>query len=307
VNGRRGSDPVLVACCAVAALVGGVVAVAVLGSVRDIDRPALVAALVGVAVLFGVLTAALAPAGSAPADPTRSGAGSRAAGAAPGRGLAGTASAGRGAAGSGSAGTAPAGRGAAGSAGHGSAGTASAGRGAAGSGSAGTASDGRDSGDSATGGSWWTAGESGSAEAAAKGRGSAGSRPAAHSGGATPRRGTEPPEPDDGFSWAGRSGSGGPEPAGGTRQWWTEPRTAATPESGPLVPALDLPEHPAETRIVQCTSCGDERVDVRHESAGGFAFDCGACGHHWSWQAGAPWPVAVVRPRLRRPAGPTTR
>jgi hypothetical protein len=278
VSGRPGSDPVFVVGCAVAALVGGVVAVAVLGSVRDIDRPGLVAALVGIVVLLGVLTAALAPAGTALADPPRSGAGS---------GAAGTTSPGRR---PGSAGTASAGRG--------SAGTASAGRG-----SAGTAPHGR--GGSPTGGSWWTDSESGSAEAVAKGRGSAGSQPAARS--ATPRRPTDPPEPDDGFSWADRSGDGGPEPADGTRQWWTEPRTAATAEPGPLVPALDLPEHPAETRIVQCTRCGDERVDVRHESAGGFAFDCGACGHHWSWQAGAPWPVAVVRPRLRRPAGPTTR
>jgi hypothetical protein len=292
VSGRRSSDPVLVVGCAVAALVGGVVAVAVLGSVRDIDRPALVAALVGVVVLLGVLTAALAPAagGRAPADPPRSGAGSRAGTAAPGRR-------------SGLAGTAPEGRGSAGP-GRGSTGSGS------GRGSAGTAPDGRGPGDSATGG-WWTDSESdgpGSAQLVPEGGGSAGSRPAGHSaGGATPRRRTEPPEPDDEFSWADRSGNGSPEPAGGTREWWTEPRTAATPEPGPLVPALELPEHPAETRIVQCTRCGDDRVDVRHESAGGFAFDCGACGHHWSWQAGAPWPVAVVRPRLRRPAGPTTR
>jgi hypothetical protein len=278
VSGRRGIDPVLVVGCAVAALVGSVVAVAVLGSVRDIDRPGLVAALVGVVVLLGVLTATLAPADRALAQPPRSGAGTRTAGTAPPGRPAGPAAAGRGSAGAGS----------------------------ASAGSGGTAPGGRGSGDAVAGGSWWTDSESGSAEPAAKGRGSAGSRPAAHSG-ATPRRRTEPSEHDDEFSWAGRSGNGTPEPADGTRQWWTEPGTTATAEPGPLVPALDLPEHPAETRIVQCTRCGDERVDVRHESAGGFAFDCGACGHHWSWQPGAPWPVAVVRPRLRRPAGPTTR
>jgi len=135
--------------------------------------------------------------------------------------------------------------------------------------------------------------------------------------GPVPPGGSAPGEPERPWSWAGTgsgTGSGGrrapvaaPERERPAPQWWSDraagPVPAAAPlaPAGPLVPALQLPEQPPGTRIVQCPRCGDGRVDLRH-SADGFAFRCGACGHHWTWQAGAPWPVTVVRPGLRRAA-----
>jgi hypothetical protein len=49
--------------------------------------------------------------------------------------------------------------------------------------------------------------------------------------------------------------------------------------------------------ILQCPRCGDFGVSVRAQQPH-FEFDCGQCGHSWTWTDGAPWPTTLVRPRL---------
>lgn len=191
MSGRRGTDPVLVAGAAVAAFTGAVLAVALLGATRDVDRPVFLAVLVGAAVLLAVLAAATLTA--RPESP----------------------------------------------------------------------------------------------------------RPAA--AGPAPKRNAAPPGPE----WRAAPA----EPAESTGQWWSTPAPAAphaaprpSTSDGAMVPDLDLPEPRAGTRIVTCPRCNGERVDLRH-AGDAFALDCTECRHQWSWAPGSPWPVTVVRPRLR-PAAP---
>jgi hypothetical protein len=107
----------------------------------------------------------------------------------------------------------------------------------------------------------------------------------------------------------------GSDPAGPDRQpvnvavpvrdgaWW-QASTGGPPGRKPADraagPAPDRLDPAATTRVVQCPRCGDFAVDVRHE-APGFAFGCRRCEHAWRWAPGTPWPVTVVRPRLRAP------
>lgn len=221
MSGHRGTAPVLVAGAAVAAFTGAVLAVALLGATRDVDRPVFLAVLVGAAVLLAVLAAATVTASPAPPEPRRPVAGR----------------------------STP---------------------------------------------SWNAAPSERERPAAPPQR----ERPAA----AIER---EQPAGPPGPEW--RAAPADPPQSEG--QWWSTPVPTALPAAprpstpaGPLVPDLDLPEPPAGTRIVTCPRCNGERVDLRH-AGDAFALDCTECRHQWSWAPGSPWPVTVVRPRLR-PAAP---
>lgn len=66
-----------------------------------------------------------------------------------------------------------------------------------------------------------------------------------------------------------------------------------TQSAGPTTPQSTVPQ------IVQCPRCGAFDVDAQLVRDG-CSFECLGCGHPWHWRHGAPWPMTVLRPRLRR-------
>lgn len=88
-----------------------------------------------------------------------------------------------------------------------------------------------------------------------------------------------------------------PEPAAGSRTWWTEtpaPPTAADPRPAPTQ-GYDV----GRAVVAQCPRCGDFRLDLAQD-ADAYAFHCRnpKCGHRWEWRAGTPWPTTVIRRNL---------
>ena len=85
--------------------------------------------------------------------------------------------------------------------------------------------------------------------------------------------------------------------------WWDAARQELPPTvSAGLAAPPELASYLDTAQVAQCPNCGELTLDATGVS-GGWALECPACSHAWTWRPGTPWPDVTVIPRRRRASG----
>ena len=104
----------------------------------------------------------------------------------------------------------------------------------------------------------------------------------------------EHPVPDDSQGPADmlRLLSGGAQPT-----WWEAARQQLPPAASVVpAPPPELASYLETAQVAQCPNCGRLTLDATGVT-GGWALNCPACSHTWTWRPGTPWPDVMVLPR----------
>jgi hypothetical protein len=92
-------------------------------------------------------------------------------------------------------------------------------------------------------------------------------------------------------------------PGRGEVTWWEAARQELPPAAAVVhAPPPELASYLETAQVAQCPNCGELTLDAAHVT-GGWALNCPACSHGWTWRPGTPWPDVIVIPGRLPSAG----